>query len=123
MIARRSCLPGVPGEEKEIREICAELDKFSKRSAVDLDTAAQKVRSESDERLQSTNYYIETDQSVTLNNSVLPPGIGKRGRIRADDYPRDLTEFPVRFAVATVAGAFPPVTVASEFSASPSWEE
>jgi hypothetical protein len=39
------------------------------------------------------------------------------------DYPRDLTEFPVRFAVATLAGAFLPVTVAGGLSASPSWEE
>ncbi|MBZ5723232.1 MAG: hypothetical protein LAO03_23080, partial [Acidobacteriia bacterium] len=62
------------GDEKQIREICAELDKFSKRSAVDLDTAAQKVRSEFDEQLQSTNYYFETDQNVTLDNSVLRPG-------------------------------------------------
>lgn len=60
--------------EKEIREICAELDKFSKRRAVDLDAATQKVRSELAEQLQSTNYSIETEQSVTLDNSVLPPG-------------------------------------------------
>lgn len=62
------------GNEADIREICAELDKLSERSAVDLDTAAQKVRTEFDERLQSTNYYIETSQTVTLDNSVLSPG-------------------------------------------------
>ncbi len=38
------------GGEKEIREICAELDKFSKRSAVDLDTATQQTRAEFQEQ-------------------------------------------------------------------------
>ena len=44
-------------------------------------------------------------------------GIGKCGRIRADDYPRDRTEFPVRL------GIFPPVSLASGFLTSPSWDE
>ncbi|MBI1739690.1 MAG: hypothetical protein HYR57_02255 [Candidatus Koribacter versatilis] len=62
------------GDKKDIPEICAELVRSSKRPAVDLDAATQRVRTEFDERLQSTNYYIETDQSVTLDNSVLAPG-------------------------------------------------
>jgi hypothetical protein len=62
------------GGEREIREICAELDKFSKRSAVDLDTATQKLGAEFQEQLQSTNYFIETDQGVRLDNIVLTPG-------------------------------------------------
>jgi hypothetical protein len=62
------------GGEKEIREICAELDKFGKRSAVDLDTATQKLRAEFQEQLRSTSYIIETDQAVALDNIVLAPG-------------------------------------------------
>jgi hypothetical protein len=62
------------GSEKEIREICAELDKFSKRSAVDLDAATQKLRTEIDQQLQSTNYSVKIGESVTFDNSVMPPG-------------------------------------------------
>jgi hypothetical protein len=62
------------GNEKDIREICAELDKFGKRSAVDLDTALKKLHAEFEEQLQSTNYFIETDESVTVDNKALPPG-------------------------------------------------
>lgn len=62
------------GSEKEIREICAELDKFSKRSAVDLDAATQKLRTEIDQQLQSTNYSVQIGESVTFDNSVMPPG-------------------------------------------------
>jgi hypothetical protein len=45
------------------------------------------------------------------------------GRIRADDYPRDPTEFPVRFAAEPALGTFTPVPLASWGSASPSLEE
>ena len=61
-------------DEQTIRDLCAELDKFSKRSAVDLDAATEKVRTEFNEQLQTTNYYIDIEQSVTVDNDVLPPG-------------------------------------------------
>ena len=43
--------------------------------------------------------------------------------IRADAYPRDLTEFPVRFAADPALGTFPDVALAGAFSASPSLDE
>lgn len=51
-------------DEQTIRELCAELDKFSKRSAVDLDAATEKVRTEFNEQMQTTNYYIDIEQIV-----------------------------------------------------------
>ena len=48
---------------------------------------------------------------------------GECRRIRPDNYLRDLTEFPVRFAAEPALGTLPPVTLASESSASPSLEE
>lgn len=62
------------GGEKDIREICAALDKVAKQPAVDLDAAAQKVLSNFDEQLKSTDYSIETDRNVTLNDRSLPAG-------------------------------------------------
>ena len=61
------------GSKQDVREICDELQKLSKRSAVDLDTASNKTRSEIEQRLNSTRYYIETEQRVVLEDVVLPP--------------------------------------------------
>jgi hypothetical protein len=60
-------------DEKVIRAVCAELAKFYKRSAVDLDAATQKVHTEFNEQLQNTNYHIHIEKSVALDNTVLPP--------------------------------------------------
>ena len=62
------------GDEKDIREISTELDKFSKQPAVDLDAAAQKALSDFDQQLKTTDYFIETDRNVRLNDRNLPPG-------------------------------------------------
>ena len=61
------------GSKQDVREICDDLQKVSKRSAVDLDAASNKTRSEIEQRLNSTSYYIETEQRVVLEEVVLPP--------------------------------------------------
>ncbi len=62
------------GNEIEVRAICTELQRFSKRSATDLDAAAQSTRTALEQAQQSTKYYVETDRNVSLENTVLAPG-------------------------------------------------
>lgn len=62
------------GSEQDVREICDELQKLSKVSAVDLDVATDKTRRAIEQGLNSTSYYIETEQKVVLEKVALPPG-------------------------------------------------
>lgn len=62
------------GSEIEVREICSELQRFSKRSATDLDAATRKTRIAFEQAQQSTKYHVEIDRNVSLENIALAPG-------------------------------------------------
>jgi hypothetical protein len=61
------------GSKQDVREICEELQKLSKLSAVDVDAATNKTRSDIEQRLNSTSYYVETEQKVFLDHVILLP--------------------------------------------------